>query len=152
EAGVEDYYLVRQAAAQVEKARAREEQGRARAAAREAARKGPGPVRNVTDPGSRLMPVRGGGFIQGYNTQNVTSSDGLIIATALTQDTSDIAWFAPMTAAAAAAAALIAARRPGSPDAGPGSPGPGGQGGGGTGLVLAGAGYCSDANLTCDGP
>jgi hypothetical protein len=152
EAGVEDYYLVRQAAAQVEKARAREEQGRARAAAREAARKGPGPVRNVTDPDSRLMPVRGGGFIQGYNTQNVTSSDGLIIATALTQDTSDIAWFAPMTAAAAAAAALIAARRPGSPDAGPGSPGPGGQGGGGIGLVLADAGYCSDANLTCDGP
>jgi len=40
-------------------------------------------VRNITDPDSRLMPVRGGGFIQGYNAQNVTSSDGLVIATSL---------------------------------------------------------------------
>ena len=48
-------------------------------------RKGPGPVRNITDPDSRLMPVRGGGFIQGYNAQNVTSEDGLIIATAAHQ-------------------------------------------------------------------
>jgi hypothetical protein len=51
-----------------------------KAAGREANRKGPGPVRNITDPDSRLMPVRGG-FIQGYNTQNMTSEDGLIIAT-----------------------------------------------------------------------
>ena len=35
------------------------------------------------------MPIRGGGFIQGYNAQNVTSEDGLIIATELTQDTTD---------------------------------------------------------------
>ena len=30
------------------------------------------------------MPVRGGGFIEGYNTQNMPSEDGLIIATELT--------------------------------------------------------------------
>ena len=31
------------------------------------------------------MPVRGGGFIQGYNAQNLASDDGLIIATELTR-------------------------------------------------------------------
>ena len=44
------------------------------------------------------MPVRGGGFIQGYNTQNMTSEDGLIIATELTDDPADIPWFEPMLA------------------------------------------------------
>ena len=38
-------------------------------------------MRNITDPDSRLMPVRGGGFIQGYNTENVISEDELVIAT-----------------------------------------------------------------------
>ena len=51
------------------------------------------------------MPVRGGGFIQGYNAQNVVSEDGLIIATTLTTDTSDIAWLTPMMTAAETAAA-----------------------------------------------
>ena len=69
-------------------------------------------MRNITDPHSRLMPVRGGGFIQGYNTQNVTSEDGLIIATELTADQADCAWFEPMLANAQDAAALIAATAP----------------------------------------
>ncbi len=98
-------------------------------------------MRNITDPDSRLMPARGGGFVQGYNAQNVTSSDGLIIATALTQDTTDTAWYQPMTTAAQAAAALIAAHRPA-----------GRAGDGQIGLVLADAGYLSEHNLTCDGP
>src|SRR4029077_5131403 len=67
---------VKEAAAQVEKARARERAAQARAAEKEKNRKGPGPVRNVTDPDSRLMPVRGGGVIQGDNTQNATREDG----------------------------------------------------------------------------
>ena len=46
-------------------------------------------MRNITDPDSRLMPGRGGGFLQGYNAQNVTSEDGLIIATELTYDTGE---------------------------------------------------------------
>ena len=141
-----EHCRVREAAAQVEKAREREQAAQARAAEKEKNRKGPGPVRNVTDPDSRLMPVRGGGFIQGYNTQNVTSEDGLVIATGLTGDPADMAWFEPMMRAAEQAAALIAAHRP--------APGPGssGQAGGGIGLALADAGYCSEANLTCDGP
>ena len=95
-------------------------------------------VRNVTDPDSRLMPVRGGGFIQGYNPQNVASEDGLVIATRLTGDTTDTRWWKPMMNDAAAAAAAMAAA--------------GGPGNGTIGLSLADAGYLSKANLTCDGP
>jgi hypothetical protein len=158
-----EHCRVKEAAAQVEKARAREQAAQARAAEKEKNRTGPGPVRNVTDPDSRLMPVRGGGFIQGYNTQNMTSEDGLVIATELTDDPADMAWFEPMTGAAEDAAALIDAHRPapdpgssgqaGGPDPGSGTrDGDGGQAGGGIGLALADAGYCSEANLTCPGP
>ena len=143
-----EHCRVREAAAQVGKARAREQAAQARAAEREKNRKGPGPVRNVTDPDSRLMPVRGGGFIQGYNTQNMTSGDGLIIATELTGDPADCQAFEPMLASAREAAALIGAHRPAA-SPGPDSPG---QAGGGIGLALADAGYCSEANLTCPGP
>src|SRR5690348_11102288 len=138
-AGVDDYCRVRQAAAKAGKARERAAEAERKAAAKA----GPGPVRNVTDPDSRLMPTRNG-FIQGYNAQNVTSEDGLVIATELTSDTTDMAWFAPMTEQAAAAAALIEANRPAGGE--PAAPG------GGIGLVLADAGYCSQENLTCDGP
>src|SRR6516162_1540675 len=146
QAGVDDYCRVREAAAQVEKARARAAEAERRAAEREQNRKGPGPVRNITDPDSRLMPVRGGGFIQGYNAQNVTSEDELIIATELTDDPTDMAWFEPMMTRAQEAAALIAAHRPASP-----APDPGGTPDG-IGQALADAGYCSAANLTCPGP
>jgi Transposase DDE domain len=121
---------VRAAAASLEKAQAQE-------AARQAAAGEPA-RRNVTDPASRLMPVRGGGFIQGYNAQNVTSSDGLVIATRLTADTTDTRWYEPMIKDAAAAAAMMAAA--------------GGPGGGVIGLALADAGYLSVRNLTCGGP
>jgi transposase len=144
-----EHCRVKDAAAQVEKARARAQAAGRRAAEREANRPGPGPVRNLTDPDSRLMPVRGGGFLQGYNTQNVTSEDELIIATELTDDPAGMAWFEPMMRAARDAADLIAAHRP-APDPEPGSPG--GRQDGGIGQALADAGYCSEANLTCDGP
>jgi transposase len=141
-----EHCRVKEAAARVEAARAREQAAEQRAAEKEANRKGPGPVRNVTDPDSRLMPVRGGGFIQGYNAQNVTSEDELVIATELTGDPADMAWFEPMTGAAEQAAALIAAHHPASP-----APEPGGTPDS-IGQALADAGYCSEANLTCPGP
>jgi transposase len=141
--GVQDYCRVREAAAKVERARERAAEAERRAA--EAA--GPGPVRNLTDPDSRLMPTRNG-FIQGYNTQNVTSADELITATELTDDTTDMAWFAPMMEKAEQAAALIEANRP-ARSQGAGEPG---GGPGGIGQALADAGYCSEDNLTCDGP
>src|SRR5215471_18182837 len=128
---------VRQAAARLERARRRQ----AEAARRAADREGPGPVRNLTDPDSRLMPVRGGGFIQGYNAQNVTSADGLIIATELTNDSADSRWFEPMVRAAEDAAALITASRPAV-----------GQDAATIGLLLADAGYSSEHNLTTPGP
>jgi hypothetical protein len=144
-----EHCRVREAAAQVEAARAREQAAEARAAEKDKNRKGPGPVRNITDPDSRLMPVRGGGFIQGYNTQNMTSEDGLVIATELTGDPADCQAFEPMLRAAEDAAALIGAHRPASP--GQDSSGQE-RAGGGIGLALADAGYCSEANLTCPGP
>jgi transposase len=153
-AGVDDHCRVRRAAAKLEAAKARAAEAERKAAEREKNRKGPGPVRNITDPDSRLMPVRGGGFIQGYNTQNMTSQDKLIIATELTDEQADCQWFEPMLGRAEQAAALIGAHRP---DTGP-DPGPGGQehdGSGqdsGIGLALADAGYCSEHNLTCPGP
>jgi hypothetical protein len=152
-AGVDDHCRVRQAQAKVEAAKARAAEAERKSTEREANRKGPGPVRNITDPDSRLMPVRGGGFLQGYNTQNMTSEDGLIIATELTGDPVDFAWFEPMTSKAEQAAELIEAHRPASPgrEPEPASPGSGGTGGG-IGLVLADAGYCSEDNLTSPGP
>ena len=118
-------------------ARARAALAKAQAAeSKPAAAAGRGPQRNITDPHSRL-PVRGGGFIQGYNPQNVTSADGLIIATELTADQSDARWFEPMLARAQHAAALIASARPGGPQ---------------IGLILADAGYLSDHNLALPGP
>src|SRR6516165_1789544 len=112
-AGVDDYCRVQEAAAKVAAARVRA----AAAERRTANRAGPGPVRNITDPDSRLMPVHGGGFGQCYNTENVISEDKLVIATELTDDPTDMAWFEPMTRAAQDAAALIGAHRP-APDPG----------------------------------
>jgi transposase len=119
----------------VRAARARLERAQARQAARAQAGQGTAQParRNITDPGSRLMPVRGGGFIQGYNAQNVASSDGLLIATRLTNDPTDTRWYEPMIRDAAAAVTAGADSEQ-------------------IGLVLADAGYLSEANLTCDGP
>jgi Transposase DDE domain len=59
-----------------------------------------------------------------------------------------MAWFGPMMEQAEQAAALIEANRPPGPDGGgepDGSPGR-------IARALADAGYCSEDNLTCDGP
>ena len=92
-----------------------------------------------------------GGFIQGYNAQNVPSADGLIIATRLTQDTGDVTGYEPMLRAAGDAASRIPALRPpSSGDAQPAQPPAGGAHP--IGLFLADAGYLSGQNLTCPGP
>lgn len=135
----ERYSRVRQAMARL--ARARERAAEADRKAAEKAQAGQAPAANITDPDSRLMPVRGGGFIQGYNAQNVASSDKYIIATELTQDTADTAWFEPMMRQAARAAAAIAAHRPA-----------GWDGDDTIRLSLNDAGYLSGHNLTCPGP
>src|SRR6266851_805257 len=158
----DNYIRVRQALAKLQKAQARAVAAAARAAEKEKNRAGPGPVRNITDPDARLMPVRGGGFIEAYNTQNVTSQDGLVIATELTDDTTDTAWFEPMLRAAEDAAAFITARRPAAQDpqaAGDSGSGPAGCEPGDSAapaslieLFLSDAGYLSEHNLTIPGP
>jgi transposase len=171
-AGIEDYCKVRQAAA----ALARAQQRAAERAAGQPPAAGHAPVRNITDPDSRLMKTRDSGFIQGYNAQNLVSEDGLIIATRLTSDTTDNPWFAAMLADAGHAAAIITAGQPPAAstsgdtsttpghhnDDGDGSwrqagyepPPADGQPGydGPIRLLLADAGYCSEANITTPGP
>jgi transposase len=134
-----------EAHAGVAKARAALERAKAAAAGRErkaAAKKGPGPVRNITDVDSRLMPIRGGGFLQGYNAQAVRSADGLCLGTAVTQDTTDYASFEPMMHQAQAASSRLRAC----------ARGPLHRRRATIGTALADAGYCSQANLTMDGP
>jgi len=142
-AGIEDYSRVKAARQALDAAQARAAAAERKAAGKD---KDPAPVRNITDPDSRLMPVRGGGFLQGYNAQNVASGDELIIGTELTGDTTDTRWFEPMLAKAQAAAAVITAHQP-APAATPAT-----TAASGIGQILADAGYCSEHNLTTDGP
>ncbi|PVY95038.1 transposase [Actinomycetospora cinnamomea] len=98
--------------------------------------------RNVTDPDSRLMTSRRG-WVQGYNAQFAITADQLVLATQVTQNPNDNPCFIPMTQAAVAAARDIATTaRPDEPV----------DEHGGIGLLLADAGYASEANLTAPGP
>jgi len=125
-------------------ARAARARQRAAEAERKAAEAGPvpEPKRNITDPDSRLMPVRGGGFIQGFNAQAVRSADGLCLAAMVTAGATDYASYQPMITRAQAASTLLRAA----------GRGPLHRRRARIGLVLADAGYCSQANLTCPGP
>ncbi len=98
------------------------------------------PKRNITDPQSRMMPLRGGGWTQGDNCQAATSSDGLIIATSVDNNPSDATALCTIMDKTAAAAALIDPHRPSTA-----SPA-------GIGVVLADAGYLSEDNFTVPGP
>lgn len=99
--------------------------------------------RNITDPQSRLMPLRGGGWLQGYNCQAVTSSDGLIIATGVGNNPADVTTFVEMMGKAVAAARTLAEHRPSTGDEDSDDE---------IGLMLADAGYLSEENCTCEGP
>jgi hypothetical protein len=72
-------------------------------------KKEPAPRRNVTDPDSRLVPVRGGGFIQGYNCQDAAADDRLMLGGYACQDTGDALQARPLAAVAAKGAAVVAA-------------------------------------------
>jgi transposase len=101
--------------AAVRAARARLEELRAAAAAEaeeEAAgerKKSPPPKRNVTDPDSRLMPVRGGGFIQGYNCEDAATDDRLMLGGYACQDTGDVQQAQELARVAGKGAAVVAA-------------------------------------------
>ncbi|HWM98531.1 MAG TPA: transposase [Streptosporangiaceae bacterium] len=151
----EQYCRVRKAQAKLNAAWAREAGAAVKAA--QAAAKDAVIVRNITDPDSRLMATRDGSQ-QCYNPQQVVSQDLLVIATELTGDPTDMAWFEPMMAQAEEAAALILAHQPAAAPASGDAPREPASGdapqepGSGIGLALADAGYLSRHNLTCPGP
>ena len=100
------------------RARARLEELQARAAAEaegqagdaaDGKKKPPAPRRNVTDPDSRLLPVRGGGFVQGYNCQDAAADDRLMLGGYACQDTGDVLQAQRLAAAAEKGAAVVAA-------------------------------------------
>lgn len=107
------------------------------AAKRPGGKKLPKTVANITDPSSRLMPTRRG-FLQGYNAQVAVTSDQIIAAVQVSQSPNDMAAFTPMMAAAQAAARRLHEAT--------------GRDEHTIGVVLADAGYCSDANLAATGP
>jgi transposase len=135
-----EHVRVREAAAGVERARARAAKARRKAARTQP--KGPGPVANITDPDSHLMPERSGRFIQGYNAQAAHSADGLCLGGLVTTQTTDYASFGPLLEVIAAAEAILRQH----------ARGPLRRQKARAGIVIADAGYCSDANLTCPGP
>jgi transposase len=67
------------------------------------------PRRNVTDPDSRLLPVRGGGFTQGYNCQDAAADDRLMLGGYACQDTGDARQAQRLAQAAGKGAAVVAA-------------------------------------------
>jgi hypothetical protein len=98
------------------------------------------PKRNITEPESRAMQLRGGGWIQGYNCRAVTSSDGMVIATGVGSNLNDATAFTTTLDRAVAAATLIDAHRPATARSTS------------IGVLLADAGYLSANNLSSPGP
>jgi Transposase DDE domain len=96
---------------------------------------------NLTDPQSRIQPLRGGGWLQGYNCQAVTTADGLIVATGVGTSPVDTGYYTSMIDKAQGAADLMSGHRPNTDIADAGIE-----------MVLADAGYCSRDNLNAPGP
>jgi transposase len=132
------------------------------------------PQRNVTDPDSLLLPVRGGGFIQGYNCQDAAADDRLMLGGYACQDTGDVLQAQALAAVAEKGAAVVAAahavhaadpamlakchgRLCTLPERGKHDPGHDiaachAAMTGGIGVLVEDAGYHSEANLTAPGP
>jgi transposase len=106
----------------------------ARERARNVARRGPkgGPQVNLTDPEARLMTEgSGGGSVQGYNSQIVSSDDHIVIGVHVSQDANDLNCWTPALAAATDQTQALGKT---------------------IGLALADNGYFTEANLTSPGP
>ena len=128
----------------------------------------PKPVRNVTDPDSALMPVRGGGLKQGYNCQDAAADDRLMLGGFASSNAADTVHAARLEQVAVKGAQIVAGAH-----AAPGHPvaacharmctaddaaGPRhditachAQMTGRIGVLVEDAGYCSEANLTAGG-
>lgn len=134
----------------------------------EGKKKKPEPVRNVTDPDSALMPVRGGGLKQGYNCQDVTADDRLMLGGFASACAADTVHAARLENVAVKGAQVVAEAHAGPGHdlascharmctaADPGDPGHAAaachaQMTGAPGVLVFDAGYCSEANLTAEG-
>lgn len=91
------------------------------------------PRANITDPDSRIMSTRKG-WLQGYNGQAIVNRHQIVLACEVSQDANDIELYQPMIEELKRT--LTEAGIP--PEQ--------------IELMLADAGYCSEANLTADGP
>ncbi|WP_441347011.1 transposase [Rhodococcus sp. 05-2256-B1] len=139
--------------------RARAALAKAQARQRDREKNAPVICRNITDPQSRMQPIRGGGWVQGYNCQAFTAEDGIIIATGVGINPNDSGYYQDMVAKAVAAATTIVATRTAT-DSPPvidtgidtvrGSDTEAGEAA--IGIMLFDAGYCSNANLDAPGP
>jgi transposase len=102
--------------------------------ARATAEAAPSPARrvNITDPDSQIMKTWNG-WVQGYNAQAIVNQHQIVLACEVSQDAGDVQLYEPMIATLTDN--LTAAGVPGEVD-----------------LVLADAGYWSEANATSPGP
>jgi transposase len=92
---------------------------------------------NVTDPDSRIMKTRRG-YVQGYNGQSVVTEGQIIVAAELTMEENDVRQLRPMIEKARAILTAVCGEKNALVK-----------------VVLADAGYCSEANLAAadpDGP
>jgi transposase len=85
----EDQVHIRKAAAKVERDRQRLQRAETEMADTTC-------KRNLTDPDSRFLPVTGGGFVLGYNSQLAVSADHLILAVDVVNDPNDANQFGRM--------------------------------------------------------
>jgi hypothetical protein len=128
----------------------------------------PKPVRNITDPDSALVPVRGGGLKQGYNCQDAAADDRLMLGGFASANASDTVHAARLEQVAVKGAQVVAAahadpghdaaacharmctsRDKGDPDHHAATCHA--QMTGAPGVIVFDAGYCSEANLTAGG-
>jgi Transposase DDE domain len=94
--------------------------------------------RNITDPDARFMPVTGGGYLLGYNSQIAVAADHLILAVDVVTTPGDVTQLTSMLTRLEHAVAILR-HATGNPDLT-------------VGTALFDAGYNSDANLTAPGP
>jgi transposase len=109
----------------------------------DAKNKEPRPVRNITDPDSRLMHCTLRGLVQAYNCQVPRTGDGVFLLPRATQDTNDAAQVTPALEAIARSQEIIAAGH-----AAAGRPGLWSR----IGAVLFDPGYFSKDNCQAPGP